>query len=177
MENLKKIKEKLETTVLSQLDNGIENVDTKEMEMACDMIKDIADAMYHCTLIEAMNKSEYGKDYTEEGPYRFYTPYPHQMGNDMMGEMDYSSPRMRQGRPTHTTPSRMYYTENNTGYMGKSGDMRRKYFESSDPTAKMQSLEDYTKTLHEDLSEMVSSASDNEKAMLKNKLQMIAQRL
>lgn len=93
------------------------------------------------------------------------------------GDMDYSASKMRQGRPDTMYPSRFYYSEGDRGYLGKSGNVRRKYFESKDPSSKMQSLEDYANTLNEDLSEMVSSASDNEKAMLKNKLQMIAQRL
>lgn len=176
MEELKKIKDKLVTTICSQLDNGIENVDTQEMGMVIDMVKDLADAIYHCTLVKAMEESTYGEDYDERGQIRNYTPYTRKMSGDMGNDWDYSS-KYAQGRPTQTHPSRMYYTENNTGYMGKSGDVRRRYFESTDPSTKMRNLEDYTKSLHEDIDEMVAGASDNEKAMLKNKLQMMAQRL
>lgn len=177
MDNLKKIKDKLETTIVSQLENGIENVDTQEMGMAIDMLKDIASTIYHCTLVKAMESSEYGKDYDENGAYKYYTPYYHDSEHMNKGDMDYSASKMRQGRPDTMYPSRFYYSDGNTGYMGKSGNVRRRYFESKDPSSKMQSLEDYANTLNEDLSEMVSTASDNEKAMLKNKLQMIAQRL
>ena len=162
MENLKKIKEKLSSAVLSQLENGVEQVDTMEMKEAIDMIKDITEAMYHYSIVDAMEKQG---AMPEEDP-RYYTPRRSQA---VMGEGNGT-------RGYYTHPSRMYYTENNGGG-GRSGEVRRRYFESADPSQKMQSLEDYTKSLHEDINEMIAGASDNEKTMLKNKLQMIAQRL
>lgn len=60
---------------------------------------------------------------------------------------------------------------------GRSGEMRRGYMESKeqgkDKSEKMQNLEEYAKTLTEDVTEMVQGMSPEEKALLKNKMQTL----
>ena len=53
MEQLKSMKHQLTSIVQEQLSNT-QNVDTKELGEAVDMIKDLAEAIYYCTIIEAM---------------------------------------------------------------------------------------------------------------------------
>ena len=100
----------------------------------------------------------------EEPPYYHMTP-------EMYRDMD---------RDTH---SRMYYTE--TG-MNESGYDRAKrtYTETKemhrgntpeDKKAKMQELERYAKSLTEDVVEMVSDMSDEEKNLLRPKMQILMQ--
>ena len=69
---------------------------------------------------------------------------------------------------------------------GRSGQMRRGYMETkekhSDNTpeskqAKMKSLEAYMKELSEDISEMIEGASNEEKTMLRSKVQTLAQKI
>jgi hypothetical protein len=58
---------------------------------------------------------------------------------------------------------------------------RRSYVESKDKAEnkdmKMQKLEQYTNELNTDITEMMSGASAEEKAMLKNKLQTIMSKM
>ena len=102
----------------------------------------------------------------EEPPYWHMTP-------EMYRDMD---------RDTH---SRMYYTE--TG-MNESGYDRAKrtYAETKemhrgntpeDKKAKMQELERYAKSLTEDVVEMVSDMSDEEKNLLRTKMQILMQKI
>ena len=64
---------------------------------------------------------------------------------------------------------------------GKSGQMRRSYIESkemgNDKGEKMKNLEEYMKELSSDVSEMISDASPEEKTMLKQKMQMLMQKI
>ena len=102
----------------------------------------------------------------EEPPYYHMTP-------EMYRDMD---------RDTH---SRMYYTE--TG-MNESGYDRakRNYTETKemhrsntpeDKKAKMQELEKYAKSLTEDVVDMVSDMSDEEKNLLRTKMQILMQKI
>lgn len=102
----------------------------------------------------------------EEPPYWHMTP-------EMYRDMD---------KDTH---SRMYYTE--TG-MNESGYDRakRNYTETKemhrsntpeDKKAKMQELEKYAKSLTEDVVDMVSDMSDEEKNLLRTKMQILMQKI
>ena len=53
MERLKAMKDRLVNCVEQQLDN-ISAADTKELGEAVDMIKDLEEAIYYCTVTEAM---------------------------------------------------------------------------------------------------------------------------
>ena len=57
MEQLKHMKEMLVGTVQGELTH-LDRVDAKELGEAIDMIKDLAEAIYYCTVTEAME----GKD-------------------------------------------------------------------------------------------------------------------
>lgn len=72
------------------------------------------------------------------------------------------------------------------GREGRSGQSRRTYMETKemhksntpqDKQEKMKSLESYMKELAEDVTEMVEDASNEEKTMLKAKLQTLAQKI
>lgn len=60
--------EKLTECAKHEVDKGVELVDAKEMGEVTDIIKDLAEAMYYRTLVEAMKESEYGEEYDEYGP-------------------------------------------------------------------------------------------------------------
>ena len=57
MEKFKMMKETLMSQIYAQMGN-LQNVDTKELGEAIDMIKDLEEAMYYCTITEAMQKKE-----------------------------------------------------------------------------------------------------------------------
>ena len=61
MEELKNMKQNLTAIVQGQMSH-LDTVDTKELGEAVDMIKDLAEAIYYCTITEAMEKSSEDKD-------------------------------------------------------------------------------------------------------------------
>ena len=90
MERLEKMKDCLIACVESQIYNNLEQVDTKELGEAIDMIKDLAETMYYWTVTEAMVKKE--KEVPEEAHY-YYEPktemkdlesYMHELTEDVM---------------------------------------------------------------------------------------------
>lgn len=64
---------------------------------------------------------------------------------------------------------------------GRSGQSRRGYMEAKeqgkDKTEKMKSLEDYMKSMAEDLTEAIENASPEERSMVKNKLSVLTQKM
>ena len=54
MEKLKHIKHKLVELVEVEVEENLQGVDTKELGEVIDMIKDLAEAIYYCTVTEAM---------------------------------------------------------------------------------------------------------------------------
>ena len=63
MERLEQMKECLIGMVESQIYGNIEQVDAKELGEAVDMIKDMAEAIYYCTITEAMQGGEEREKY------------------------------------------------------------------------------------------------------------------
>lgn len=57
MDRLKQMKEHLTSVIDSQISGNLEKVDAKELGEAVDMVKDLAEAIYYCTITEAMEES------------------------------------------------------------------------------------------------------------------------
>lgn len=247
---IKKICEKLMDSINYELDKGIENVDTKELGEAIDMIKDLYEAKkemyeacYYKSIMEAMEKSEEeGSEYDEmsEDGRRGYRGQPRDSRGRYMSrrgrgrrgyeEMDEIYPEEWYRDMDRESMGRMYYNGGgsnssggsrggsssqgggsmsgsgsqgggmsgggNRGYSesgrgqqsegrdsreGRSGQSRRGYMESKeqgrDKQEKMKELERYTKELSEDVTDMISDSSPEEKSMLKQKLTALAQKI
>lgn len=126
MERLKAMKNTLMSCVEGQL-GKLEETDTKELGEAIDMIKDLEEAMYYCSIVKAMEKTEKEEETMEKlglrksDMSRYYTPmmyYPYERDMDRdMGRMYYSDrqPRNMQGEFTS------YYGGNSGG--GNSSSM------------------------------------------------------
>lgn len=104
--------EKLTECAKHEIDKGIETVDTKEMGEVTDIIKDLSEAMYYRTIVEAMKESEYGEDYDEYGPMddgrRGYRGQPRSQSGRFMSRGDgRRSNRGRGGRRGYE--DEMYY--------------------------------------------------------------------
>lgn len=56
IERIHKMQECLTEKAVSELEKGIENVDTSEMSEVVDMIKDLAEAEYHSIISKAMKR-------------------------------------------------------------------------------------------------------------------------
>ena len=68
MERLKKIKDTLLCEIESQLCGNLALVDTKELGEVVDMVKDLSETMYYCSVAEAMERPyyfDYPRYYTE----------------------------------------------------------------------------------------------------------------
>lgn len=207
---------------------GIEQIDAEEMGKVTDMIKDLAEAQYYRTLVVAMEESEYGKDYDENGPmeedrkgYRGQrrsstTGRYMRRGYDEMLPIDYHE--IGRMRDMDMGMNRMYYSDSGStsggqgmsggnmggnsgqssgssrGYEsnqrdyreGRSGQSRRGYIESKEkhkdnsPESKqhkMKELETYMRELSEDVTEMITDSSPEEKNLLKAKMQALIQKI
>jgi len=100
MERLKSMKDTLIGCAQTQMGN-LGQVDAHELGEVVDMIKDLGEAMYYCSVVKAMEESEEEKKYAQRqmprqtSNYYYTTPYymmpPYE---DMYRDMDYQSGRM-----------------------------------------------------------------------------------
>ena len=121
-ERLKYMKETLMCVVESQLCN-IEKVDTQELGEAIDMIKDLEEALYYCTVTKAMEGNGWKKGEEENGEeIRYNRGSSNGRGNSgssdstryMDGMMRYND--MREGR---SPKSRVMYMESKEKHADK----------------------------------------------------------
>lgn len=73
----------MENAIKHQIDGGLDKVNTHELYEAVDILKDLSEiklncvkAMYKTQIMEAMEDSEYGVDYDENGEIRYYRGQP-----------------------------------------------------------------------------------------------------
>lgn len=180
METLKHMKENLIGIAQSQISGNLQNVDAKELGEVIDMIKDLDEAMYYCSVVKAMEKSS-------EEEQKYYT----QKYMPMYRDMDYADGRMYYGGQGGNTsgyggtqnadggrnmPNSRYYENGGMrdAREGRSPMMRRNYMESKSmhkghEVEKME-LENYMRELSHDITEMISDATPEEKQMLKQKM-------
>ena len=184
MERLKQMKDSLVSIVQSQMGGHLDQVNTEELGEAIDMIKDLEEAIYYCTITKAMTEKE-----DKEKEHHYYTEriYP-----------DYIPKHYPYYRDMDRSTGRMYYGGNSSnGYdevmtsypsvmmrdarEGRSGRSRKSYIESKemhqDKEMQMKELEKYMQELTHDITEMVSDASPEEKAMLQQKISMLASKI
>lgn len=178
MEQLKNMKENLICCVQTQMAD-ISNADTKELGEAVDMIKDLAETIYYCTITEAME----AKDKQPQYQPMYYTPYYPEYYRDM----DRMDGRMYYPSNSNMGGSRMYAESMKMpGGMrdyreGRSPMSRRMYMESKEmhhgKEAQMKELENYMKELSQDVTEMIMDATPDEKIMLQQKLITLANKV
>ena len=187
-DRLKHMKETLMCAVEMQLCE-LGEVDTKELGEAIDMIKDLEEAIYYCTVTEAMTnpqkieKRDHHQEYDEGRMY--YSP-----SNSSGGNMNSSNSN---GGNTNSSSGRNYM-ERDRGYRmetdeprwrdereGRSYNNRRMYMEAKDmnkdKASQMRELEKYMQELGQDITEMISDASADEKAYLEKKISALAAKI
>ena len=179
-DRLKHIKENLMCAVEAQMYN-LEEVDTKELGEAIDMIKDLEEAIYYCAIVKAMEESEKNQEWFREPMY--YTPMHNRdmmyyNGNGSNGNGSISG---------STSSSYAQYSEREFPHAfddpreGKSYRSRRMYMESKethqDKTSQMKELEKYAQELTSDIVEMIDGASPEEKQYLSKKISALAAKI
>ena len=191
-EALKTMKEQLMSCVQGQL-GDISKVDAHELGEVVDMIKDLAEAIYYCTITESMEKSSEDKGETNINYYTTPTTYNRMMYTDPYRDMEKDG-----GYMYYTTGGRgqssgggnrggvNYYTEM-PGDMwrdpreGRSPMRRRMYMEGkemhNDPNSQLRELEAYLQELSTDITEMIKDASPEERATLHQKMTTLASKI
>lgn len=186
IKELKTMKDQLMGCIQGQM-GSLEKVDTKELGEAIDMIKDLSQAIYYCTITEAMekqpdeSKSVNNVNYYTMPVTRSYPDYRNIERNE--GYMYY--PTDGQGGSNmnmgNTTSRTMYTTPMRDPRQGRSSIRRRMYMEGKelhrDPDSQLQELETYLEELSNDVVEMIRDASPEEKATLHQKMTMLANKI
>ena len=193
MEQLKNMKCTLMNQVQAQLCN-LQAVDAKELGEVVDMIKDLEETMYYCTLIEAMvGKGKEKENYNNH--YAYYTDHPYYMDREMekrngrmyypdhgesgkMGPNDHM--RRYDGQMAQYSEREMPIEFRDTRE-GRSPTSRRMYMESKelnhDKAKKMKELEKYMQELTLDIAEMIEDSSPEEKQLLHKKITALASKI
>ena len=198
VERLKHIKETLMSAVESQMYN-LSEVDTEELGDVIDMLKDLEEATYYCSVVKAMEESEKHKE--KNGSDMMYYPpmyydeksISHENGNGMHrsyysnGNGSSSSSNGNGSSSGSNGSSSSQYTEREFPYAfqdvreGKSHRSRRMYMEAKethqDKSVQMKELEKYVQELAQDMVEMVEGASAEEKQYLSKKITALATKL
>lgn len=197
VERLKHIKETLMSAVESQMYN-LSEVDTEELGDVIDMLKDLEEATYYCSVVKAMEESEKHKE--KNGSDMMYYPpmyydersISHENGNGMhrsyYSNGNGSSSSNGNGSSSGSNgSSSSQYTEREFPYAfqdareGKSHRSRRMYMEAKethqDKSVQMKELEKYVQELAQDMVEMVEGASAEEKQYLSKKITALATKL
>ena len=199
MEQLKQMKEMLIGCVQGQLTH-LDTVDAKELGEAVDMIKDLSEAIYYCTVTEAMEGKEKvsGNRETMYYPVMYRDPdwrdmdkYNGRMyyngqggGNSSRGgntSGGYSSSSSSNGTRNYSERD-VYLGEMMRDYReGKSPMSRKNYMEGKEmhkeKTAQMHELEKYVQELTSDLMEMIEGTSPEEKQMLSSRIATLATKI
>lgn len=184
-EKLQWMKDSLICVVENQLCN-LNEVDTEELGEAIDMIKDLEEAIYYCTVTEAMNnpKKEHSWEMKKSDHHQkpeddrmYYSGYP----------MYYAdSGHVNSGNGTSNTNSsngRNYYDDpmERDEREGRSPMSRRMYMEAKhtgkDKVTQLRELEKYMQELSQDITEMIADASPEEKQYLEKKITALASKI
>ena len=179
------MKSSLMSVIQAQMGN-LQNTDTKELGEAVDMIKDLSEAIYYCTITKAMKEQNNETQKNTEimyYPVNSYIDKPRDPYYDMERDMD------------RRTQKRMYYPGGNnsqmsntnrssnssTGDEGRSPHSRRNYMESrrfhNDKNVHLKELDKYVQELASDMVEMIQDASPEEKQLLQKKISMLSNKL
>lgn len=223
MERLKMIKEKLMSCIESQL-GDLTHVNAEELGEVVDMVKDLEETIYYCTVVKAMEDKE--KEPSREMmyyPVMYYNGGGNSSsggnsggsgsnggGNSGGGSRGYSSNsggNDARGNGRGYSDGRYYYPmysdepyyygdayargmrdyanvypkEIRDYREGRSGNYRRSYMESKEmregKEKQMVELDKYMKELSGDIMEMLNDATPEEKEILSNKLNTLAEKI
>ena len=181
MEKLYQIKNSLITLVEQQMANP-QQVDTHEMGEVIDMIKDLAEACYYGSIVDAMIESKEEEVYSigmMKDSRKRKNSYPYYINNnyheDKLYNKDYDGEY--NGYSYTGTGGMNDYNKK----MGHSPIKRKSYIESKerhmDQAQQMRELEDYAQVLTSDLLEMIQDATPEEKQLLQRKIATLATKI
>lgn len=188
------IKENLMSAIENQLQD-LAHADAEELGAAVDMFKDLEEALYYCTITKAMKEKEKHEGATGGGypeAQRYYwdrdidKPYYNRMyygdGNGTSnGGNGGSSSRYYSGGDSNYMERSYPMSESRDSREGRSGSSRKMYMQTKemhgDKMTNLKELEHYMKDLSEDVTEMISDASPEEKQLLQRKLTSLVNKI
>lgn len=185
-EALKMMKDQLMSCVQSQL-GDISKVNAHELGEAVDMIKDLSEAIYYCTITDSMEKAD-EKEKASVNNINYYTN-PSPMYYNMRMYPDYRETERNNGYMYYppggnngTNGSTSYYTEmTRDPREGRSPMRRRMYMQGKemhkDATSQLKELQAYLQELSTDITEMIKDASPEERATLRQKMTTLANKI
>lgn len=196
MERLKNMKETLLSAAQSQMGN-LAATDTKELGQVIDMIKDLEEAIYYCSITEAMKENKEKEKYSQMYYQERYLPIPmmnemyqRDMDRNSYGRMYYPDRIMNNRDESTNRGGSRYYTERdwdtypiNTrdSREGRSPLSRKNYMEAKElhqgKEIQMKELDKYIQELGHDIIEMIQDASPEEKQMLQQKISALATKI
>lgn len=199
MKQLKQMKETLMGAVQSEISH-LDKANCHELGAAIDMIKDLSEAIYYCSIVESMEDSVKEQKKMREMEQMMNQHQP----QSMMYFYEKERPAPEYYRDIDRDKGRMYYNENggthrsgtnrvtshndNNTYMqgrdereGKSGERRKTYMETkqmnTDKNAHIKELDQYAQELTQDIMEMIHEAGPEEKQLLKKKMTELASKI
>lgn len=183
MKRLEQMKESLVACVQNQISGHLDQVDTKELGEAIDMIKDLEEAIYYCTITKAMNEKEEDSKQQHMMYYPMYYPENGNNTNTNRNGQHHTQPAMYYDgdgmRMNSRIPMENHYMKD--AREGTSPMYRRMYMESKelnqDSAKTMQELEKYVHELTNDVMEMIASATPEEKQVLRQKITTLATKI
>lgn len=173
----------------------LKNVNAKQLGEAIDMIKDLAEAVYYCTITDSMKKSEQQSErkyyptnisyYTTPATYgTYYDPW--RQTEREKGYMYYPGEMSSPGGEIGTKAT-MHYSEPYMREMtrdpkqGRAYMRRRTYMEGkekhNDTNSQLRELEAYLQELSSDITEMVKDASQEERNAIRQKMTTLASKI
>lgn len=169
----------------TELDKGLECLDTCEFGLVVDILKDLSEALYYRSVTKAMENLE-----TEETTNwkRYSVPYWHREPRDI--DLDYDrmyfssnmprSPRIQKANAKQFFEEPEHYERDSRE--GKAGLSRKNYMETktlhpNDSQKKLENLDKYMKDLAEDVVNLYEDGTNEEKTMVKAKLQTLLQKM
>lgn len=167
MKTIKSMKDQLIDIAKCQL-KCPEKVDAKELGEVIDMIKDLSETIYYCTIVESMEEAKEKEDvhyYTK--PYYYVMPWEYDIYND--------------GGKRNPNPAILDKDKYHDEKEGRSHLNRKMYMEGKelhrDAATQMKELEKYIQELSKDITEMIEGSSPEEKQVLQQKIAILAQKI
>lgn len=204
---MKEMLKAMKSTLISQTQGQIGNLkeaNCEELGAAIDMIKDLEETLYYCTIIEAMEKKDEEKPaeknyyYTEQRYIPMYDdPVYYRDMDKQYGRMYYNggngssnggnsgSSMSGNGMGTSHYGGRMSAYEHPVELRdfreGRSPLSRKQYMESKelhqDKAKQLRDLEKYMQELTTDIAEMIEDSTPEEKQLLQRKISSLATKI
>lgn len=191
IDQMKHMKQTLMARVQSEINRNLDCVDTKELGEAVDMIKDLSQAIYYCTITDAMEQGTEEQKYRNAAWEESKMYYGGNRGGNTSGNMNGNrGENMNSGTRGYYIPREMIDYQQMGPYRnqqmppeihdyreGKSPLTRKMYMESkreNNKSKQLTHLDKYMQDLSKDITEMIQDASPEEKELLKQKISGMA---